>query len=240
MTEPVDVAVIITAYRASSWLGTCLASVRAAIARLRSGTAEIRLGVDGCPVTAGWCDDAREPYWYSQENVGTYVMRNSLVALRPARAYAIFDSDDVMLPTYLSDLWPRLPQGGIIGAGRYDVDLGGQASTGTGPMRPAQWMNGVCVISHEAWERLGGYRAERYGADADLIARAQMAGVRMRDLPTPLYIRRLHDASLSRSPATNSLSTVRRQAHARMLTERSLHGWHNTPATVPLDRRVRA
>lgn len=230
----IDIAVIVTAYKATPWLGECLASIRTA-ADLVPASVEIRLGVDGCHETAVWCEADQEPfYWYAM-NHGTYVLRNSLVAVAPARAYAIFDADDVMLPSYLLRLWECLQRGAdLAGASRFDV---GPALERHGAQY-GRYMNGVCLVDNDAWQRLGGYRAERYGADADLIERVTLAGFRLDIVDDPLYLRRCHPQSLSRAPETNSLSFARRRAQERMARQRERQGWRNTPVTRPFTARV--
>lgn len=228
----IDIAVIVTAYKASPWLGECLDSIRAA-ADVVPASVEIRLGVDGCHETAAWCEARQEPYYWSPTNHGTYVLRNSLVAIARARSYAIFDADDVMRPSYLQRLWDCLQRGAdLAGASRLDV---GPALEGGSYGR---YMNGVCLVDNDAWQRLGGYQAERYGADADLIERVTMAGFRLDIVDDPLYLRRCHPQSLSRAPETNSLSIARRRAQERMARQRERQGWRNTPVTAPFTARV--
>jgi GT2 family glycosyltransferase len=233
VTTP-DVAVIITAYQAQWWLGDCLASVRAAVSR--SGLdVDVRLGVDGCEDSAAWCEAHDVPFFWSARNRGTYVMRNSLVALAPARAYAIFDADDVMLPSYLCLLWLRLQLGAdLAGASRVDVGQDLEAAGAT----YGRYMNGVCMLTHDTWHRLGGYQAERYGADADLIERAALAGCTVEIVDQPLYLRRCHPQSLSRATETNSMSMARRRAAERMAGQRARQGWRNTPVTTRFTARV--
>lgn len=232
MPSVIDIAVIVTAYRATPWLGDCLASIRNAAAGVPASV-EIRLGIDGCPDTAAWCEAHGETFHWSPQNHGTYVLRNSLVALRPARAYAVFDADDVMLPNYLRELWPHWPFcQRIFGPSRYDV------SSRLEDAHYGRYMNGVCMLTHAAWEHLGGYQAERYGADADLIERAALAGIPVDVVEQPLYLRRCHPASLSRATETNSLSLARRRAHDRMARQRLRQGWRNTPVTTPFTARV--
>ena len=101
-------AVIVAAYHAQKWIKPCIASIRSQV--LPPGwTLDLRIGVDGCAETAAALTRMKESYYLAPDNVGTYVLRNSLIGLGPADCYTIFDADDEMLPTYLAT--------GIMGAG---------------------------------------------------------------------------------------------------------------------------
>lgn len=219
-------AVIIAAYRASPWLEACLDSLReAASRRAMYAPVEIRLGIDGCEATAATCERLGVPFWWAAENVGTYVLRNSLIGWGgAAEAFVLFDADDVMRRDALVVMGQALDEGmHLVGPSRFDcspdlVALG----------QRQRYVNGVCAISAVAWDRLGGYRAERYGADADLIERAQQAGFRVHVIEEALYYRRIHPASLTQDPATGPVSPPRLQACARMAALRGVT-WRVAP-----------
>lgn len=93
-------AVITAAYRAQKYIGDMIRSFNEQHP-LEGWTYELRIGVDGCPDTCVELDRLRVPYWFSDRNVGAYVIRNSLILLDHADIYTVFDSDDVMKPDYL-------------------------------------------------------------------------------------------------------------------------------------------
>lgn len=229
------VAVLVTAYRTPlAWLRECLASIQVSATRLPAHVScDVRLGVDGCADTAAALDADGTPYYWSAENVGTYRLRNSLAAVAPADAYIVFDADDVMLPPHLPVLVEALRTHPIVGPSRYDVDgrLKGR--------HLMKYVSGVCGLTHDAWTRLGGYRDERYSADTDLIARAELAGIPVRIERDPLYLRRKHPESLTNAMPTGYHSPARKAAQARLAQARA-QGWQNTPVIVPLVRRQAA
>lgn len=181
---------------------------------------ELRLGVDGCPNVRAILDRRRRGYYWSSKNVGAYVMRNSLIALSPADCYAIFDSDDVMYPAYLRTLAPYTERGMIAGSARVNtrVDLK--------PQDRREYRAGVCVIPHEVWEKLGGYRPERVGGDVDLIDRAKKLGVEIHRHWPALYLRRKRRGQLTQGRSYGIRSRYRtetRQRHVQAVRKGRLH-----------------
>lgn len=240
-TEPFHFAVIIAAHRASRWIGACVASVRASAADCAANVRiERRIGVDACAETANTLDQLGEPYFLAAENVGAYVMRNSLVTASPADAYVMFDADDVMLPAFLPRMVRALRAKPIVGPSRIECD---EHLVPRQPHRVTTYKHGVCGIRHDAWEQLGGFRAERFGADTDLIARADMrvrrhgrlfVRVERTVISEAMYLRRRHGDSLTRHPDTGFHSRSRAEAIHRMDAARAAGQWQNTPVTVSL------
>src|SRR5690606_19610199 len=138
----------------------------------RDAAVDVRVGVDGCEETALALEALGRPYYWSAENVGAYVLRNSLVAAAYADAYVMFDADDVMLPGFLPKMVRGLRCKPIVGPSRIEVDETLQPRLPGG--RHTLYRHGVCGVRHDAWTTLEGFRAERFGADSDFIARADM------------------------------------------------------------------
>ena len=228
------VAIILAAYQArSDWLAQCLASIDASAALVPAVAVDVRIGIDGCDVTARILRNLGRPAYWSAENVGTYIVRNSLLHVAPADVYVIFDADDVMLTTYLPTVTRLLATHAVVGPSRQECDAM------LTHQRFADYRHGVCAFRHEVLARLGGYQAERLGADEDFVARARSA--RLHPYPTPeaCYLRRRHDASLTRASETGFGTAAREQARKRMRRLRESAGarLYVSPVTVPLEMR---
>lgn len=212
-------AVIVAAYRTSeAWLTECVDAIRAQ-EPLDGWEYELRIGVDGCDDTAAALDRMGQAYQYSEENVGPYLIRNALIQGSPAEAYAIFDADDVMDPSYLRSLIPKAMPGAIAGAARREMDAGGKV------VRSRQsYINGICLLSHVAWQKVGGYRPWRIAADHDLVQRAQAMRITIHRHTEPSYSRRAHAGSLTHHPETGFRSRARknmkRESQRRILRAR--------------------
>lgn len=226
------VAVIVAAHQVRpEWLDECIGSIAASAAQT-DVTLDLRIGADGCQQTATYLDDLITPYWWSPVNVGPYVLRNSLVALRPAEAFIIFDADDVMLPEYFPVVLRKLRGYPLVGPSRTEC------TEDLTPVKFGAYRHGVCAFRADVLDRVGGYRAERIGADVDFIARVRQARLPVHITHEPLYLRRRHPASLTKATETGFGSQARREARKRMqrLTE-SGRQVYVRPTTVPLERR---
>lgn len=224
------VAVILAAYQArDAWLWQCLSSILASAMHAPELAVTLRLGVDGCPETAALLEAMRREYFWTPTNVGTYVLRNSLIGLGRADAYVIFDADDVMQPAFLPTVARGLLTHAIVGPSRLDVDA---------ELRPLTfhaYRHGVCAFRHEVLTTLGGYQAERLGADADFIARARASRIRPHITSEACYLRRRHDASLTKAPLTGFGTAAREQARKRMERLRLGGKVYVRPVTAPLE-----
>jgi len=227
------VAVILAAYQVrADWLAQCLASIDTSAATAPGVAVHVRIGVDGCAETATHLEDVGRSYYWTPENVGAYILRNSLLHLSPADAYVIFDADDVMRADYLAIVTRKLKGYPLVGPSRQECDAD------LTPIRASTYRHGVCAFRHEVLARLGGYQAERLGADVDFIARARAAGIHPHITTEPCYLRRRHDTSLTKAVATGFGSAAREQARRRMERARFGGTVRVTPATVPLERRA--
>lgn len=193
----------------------------------------LRVGVDGCEATSRLLFRAGRPHWYSPKNVGAYVMRNSLIQLEPAAAYAIFDADDLMKRDYLRTLLGGIGSDGIAGGGRTHVDENRKLMR-----RRVGYRHGVAVISHAAWEKVGGYRPWPIAADHDLIMRAKNLGVPVRPTNKALYLRRVHPSSLTQNEKTGWGTELRRQfANRSKYLVKVMRDLYVHPVTTELELR---
>jgi hypothetical protein len=163
-----------------------------------------------------------EPHWRSATHVGVYVMRNSLIGLARADVYAVFDCDDVMKPGYLHWACHAYPDK-IVGASREE----------RGVRRP--WVHGVASFGCEAWRKLGGYRDWLCLADSEIIRRAEALRIPRHRSQPPLYVRRMHPASLIHSAdlGLGSPHRVGRQQEIERIMKR--RDFAVTPVVAQLD-----
>lgn len=214
------------------WLEESLSSIENQLPR-DAWTYSLRIGVDGCEETSSLLRRMGRGHWFSEANVGPYVMRNSLIELRPAAAYATFDDDDVMHRDYLLELLEWVGSDRIAGAARVQIDDNGRLLR-----RRARYQHGVSVYSAGAWSKLGGFRAWPMAADHDLILRAARLRIPVKAVKMPLYRRRKHRASLTNRDDVGLESPVRREYRDRAvdLAKRGV-GLQISPRTTPLTWR---
>jgi hypothetical protein len=208
-------AVIVAAYHAQRYILQCLKSMEAQ-RPLPGWEYELRLGVDGCLATAAVLQRAGRPFHFSKENVGTYVMANSLIAIGPADVYARFDADDFMLPDYLATVIPVALDYGLCHA-PYVV-------------RPKSYSHpqvGQVTFTSGILAKLGGFGSARCHCDRDFTRRAALVGVDIqamradRRLARGLFLKNVSADSLTHRPDYGYLSKYRREVRDRMAAARA-------------------
>jgi glycosyltransferase involved in cell wall biosynthesis len=216
-------AVIIAAYNADKYILECYNSVKNQIP-LEGWEYDIRIGVDGCQKTADVLRRAGIPFYYSEKNVGAYIMRNSLIYLNQADVYSYFDADDVMFTNYISSTL-SLNADAVMSA-KINCDE---------KLKPIQGAKiekgGAITFSHSVLQTLGGFYGVRCAADTDFMYRIGMAGYKITDINEPLYYRRRHSESLTKKSDTGIGSPYRKKAWA-MMTEKREQGIIKIKPTV--------
>ena len=205
-------AIIIAAYNADKYILDCYNSVKNQIP-LEGWEYEIRIGVDGCQKTAEVLRRAKIPFYWSEKNVGAYIMRNSLAAVGQADCYAIFDADDVMFPEYLLKSLSLNSDAVMTAKINCNENLK--------PIQRSRIESGGAItFSHKILESLGGFYGVRCAADTDFMYRLGMAGYSIFDINEPLYYRRRHSQSLTKKSDTGIGSPYRKKVWADMTAKR--------------------
>lgn len=202
------VAVIIAAYNADKYILDCYESVKNQIP-LEGYSVDIRIGVDGCPKTADVLRKNKIPFYWSEKNVGAYIMRNSLMAIAPADCYSIFDADDVMFTNYISSTL-SLNADAVMTA---KINCNEKLI----PIQGARIeYGGAITFSHDILSDLGGFYGVRCAADSDFMARIKICGYSIHEIPEPLYYRRRHPQSLTKKSDTGIGSPYRKKVWRNM------------------------
>lgn len=222
-------AVIVAAYKAAPYIGEMIQSFDA-LKKLDGWEWEIRIGVDACPETARELEILGVDYWFSPENVGAYVMRNSLIAKGRADCYAIFDADDTMEPDYLFRLIPPAVKNGFSCSHKRVF-----GSNGTIEQNRC-YGGGIQVFTHELFEKLGGFKPDRVSSDLDFTLRAMQSGTEIYITPETLWSYRRLETSLTGNPATNCRSAYRAEIEARQDISRVFDGVKIKPETTSLEK----
>ena len=221
-------AVIIAAYNADKYILECYNSVKNQIP-LEGWEYEIRIGVDGCQKTADVLRRAGIPFYWSDKNVGAYIMRNSLMAIAPADRYAIFDADDVMFPEYMSKSLQ----------GNHDAIMTAKINCNEN-LKPIQGARieygGAITFTNDVLNSLGGFYGVRCAADSDFMARIKMAGYEIREIGEALYYRRRHSESLTKKSDTGIGSSYRKKVWRNMCEKREQGIIKIKPTVIPLKK----
>ncbi len=123
------ISVIIPAYKAETYLGECLMSIRDQQISTPDISFDILIGIDFCEATLGLLTSILPQFpkarvFYFQEHLGPYVIRNTLATISQANYLVFFDSDDIMPPFFLQGLIEPFKLNDIVRFGLTDfVDL---------------------------------------------------------------------------------------------------------------------
>lgn len=193
---------------------------------------DIRIGVDGCQETSEILMRHKIRHWYSQSNVGAYIMRNSLMFLKPADAYGCFDADDVMNPDYFKKTIMAIESGSkVIMLAKTEVDE--HLNSFNRP--PHVQYGGAISFTHEILQTIGGFRSFRCAGDSDLMCRINMAGYEIQKInDSSYYLRRNHRKSLTRGGPTKYGGQYRDKVWAEMCADRQKGIIKINPSTVKL------
>ena len=230
---PRKLGIIIAAHRAERFIEDCLRGMRC-LEPTEGWEYDIRIGADGCFITAGKLAQMGVPFYWSETNVGAYIIRNSLIAESPCDAYCIFDADDVPMPEFARRSIATLPETGICTCSRQEV---GEHLQDIG-MRPYNRCYGRAMFTAEVWAQAGGFRPERCDSDGDFVARLKDIGYNVGHTPPPyLMLRRQHPGQLTRDACTRLGGEYRNQIRAMHKAYRQRGEFRvSSPVRVPLLR----
>ena len=190
---------------------------------------DIRIGVDGCEKTSQALKNIK--HYYSDENVGHLIMRNSIIGIEPADAYAYFDADDIMNENFLFECLKKIDEGEHL-----VIPAKIQCDVNLKPIKdnPVIQSGGAMVFTHAVIEAIGGFPPYRCAGDTDFMERAKMAGFKICEIQEALYQRRLHDNNLTRSGLTIYGGEYRKKAWQKMTEDREFGIIKIDPTVTPL------
>jgi glycosyltransferase involved in cell wall biosynthesis len=218
------VAIIIAAYNADKYILECYNSVKNQIP-LEGWEYKIRVGCDGCQKTADVLRKNKIPFYYSDKNVGAYIMRNSLIYFNPfVDAFSYFDADDTMFPNYLKTVLSLNTDAVMTAKINCNENLK--------PIQGARIESGGAItFTHSVLQAIGGFYGVRCAADTDFMYRIGMAGFDITEINEPLYYRRRHPNALTKKSDTGIGSPYRKKVWA-MMTEKREQGIVKIKPTV--------
>lgn len=209
-------AIIIAAYNADKYIIECYNSVKNQIP-LEGYSVDVRIGVDGCQKTADVLRKNNIPFYWSDKNVGAYIMRNSLIYLEPADVYSYFDADDAMLPNHCQKNLSMMESCHAVMTGKIQTDSALVALH----KNPRIERGGAITFDAFALAAVGGFCRWRVAGDTDFMERLEMAGIRIYKCNVATYLRRRHPGAVTRSKVYGIRTEYRNHAWAEMTAQRN-------------------
>lgn len=209
-------AIIIPAYNCHEYILDCVKSVMNQ-KKIENIQYDMRVGVDGCQKTSDILRKNNIPFYFSNQNVGAYVMRNSLMYLRPADYYIYFDADDIMNHDFIFQCIQKIDNGcEIVMPAKIECDKNMNRKNNRAIVQDG----GAMCFTNKVLESLGGFCSARCASDTDFMRRAEMAGYQICKIDHALYKRRRHEKSLTKSGMTAFGGKYRKEVWKKMTEER--------------------
>lgn len=208
-----EVSVIIPTFGNVDFLKECLDSVVKSCSELQNF--EILVGIDKCEKTLKFVQDNifdfRIKFFYFDENVGPYVIKNTLSKVSKSENLIFFDSDDVMSDNMISKIIDDL----IVYECVKPMYHNFREKINYNDPKYKSYSNlfgeGVFGIRKHIFLHFNGFEGWRCAADSDFMVRAQKNNVTFKETEETLFYRRIHENGLTTNPETNYGSKLRKQ-----------------------------
>ena len=236
-TKPVDltfllktvcnnISIIIPAHEAQNYIEECLDSISI------DKNIEILIGVDNCEKTLTELLRIRNKYsklriFKSSQNVGPYVIRNTLANYANFENFLFFDADDIMNPRLLKIL-STYANNNIVRFKYLDFKNGTVPYISKDYHKPVA--HGVFYIPKVIFNKIGGFQDWKCGADTEFIKRCEKNRVFPVELNEYLFYRRIHNNSLTQNINTNYTSDFRKIIRRKIKM--------NTNWTIPITKKT--
>ena len=216
-------SIIIPTFGYPNFLDECLKSV---INSIKTLDCEILVGVDNCMVTQQYIKnnvfDKRITFYFFNKNVGPYIIKNSLSKIAYSDFLIFFDSDDIMIETFIQDI--------IIHKNNYELikpmyldfkddikNLNRYVS------RTNTYGEGVFGVNKKFFLQMNGFEGWRCAADSDLMSRLYKNNIKLIHTETFGFYRRVHNNSLTQHPDT-SLTSQMRNEYSKISKRKKTYG----------------
>lgn len=192
------ISVIVPAYKSSKYIQECLRSINDQYYFVDYDKYEILVGVDACYETLeainscnfGALANKLRIFWF-KENVGPYLIKNTLVKKSKYDIISFFDSDDIMKKDHV----------GIENVGINEYNIAGCVNF----IHPNKdkvdnvinIAEGVITICKNIFLDVNGFDNWRCAADSDLIIRLKMNNIFPHVSKKVTLLRRIHDKNLT-------------------------------------------
>lgn len=172
---------------------------------------EVLLGIDNCDETLEYVLSNKFPnnfkFIFFKQNYGPYIIKNTLFELSQYDKIFYFDSDDIMLPSLLSEMNRLLDHYDCVKPkylnfkDSFDGKIFEKESNVFG--------EGVFGMKKETFKIMNGFEGWRVAADSDFMGRYYKTNPKLINTKEVLFHRRLHPKSLTINPETNYSSQIR-------------------------------
>ena len=211
-------ALIIAAYKAEKYIMETVKSLKNQ--KIPKGwEVKFFIGVDGCENTSRELKENKVPFYFSEKNVGTYVMANSLIHEAKkidCDMFLRFDADDVAKENFIFNGINNCLKLGFYRTYFIKADVNLKIIN-----KKQIRAHGIVFFTKEVLEKFGGYKNYRVGCDTDVIERLKKIGyTRNVNKSKSIFYLRVHNNSLTNAKKTCIGSDYRNNIWKKLCDDR--------------------
>ena len=231
------VSIIIPTKGHVNYLKECLSSVLSNIKD--DNNYEVLVGIDNCEETLKQLNelpnDYRINYYYFENSLGPYIIRNSLVEISDTELIFFFDADDVLLDGSIDLIFKKTLDFDILKIGYQNFSNELSIKDFALDQRSKNIGEGVFLVKKSKFLMVRGFENWVIAADSDFHIRSKIKSLKTLSLPgNTFFARRLHPNSLTQQKNSGYNSDLRR-GYVEIMTKRSkdfiLPTYYNAPFT---------
>lgn len=207
------ISVIIPAYNAVKYIDECMSSLQGAV--------EILVGIDRCKETFNYLKSREDiKTFYFTQNVGPYIIKNTLVDEASHDKILFFDADDVLANGVLNKIDELLDEVDYVKLNY--INFTNKINTTGHKMNDA-----VIAINRPIFNKLNGFQPWRCAADTEFGHRLIFSKFKHTLLDGVAYYRRIHDNNLTIKKETGHGSSIRNNYVHYIAAHEKLKQWEN-------------
>jgi len=218
-----DLTIIIPTFKNVDFIDECLDSI---IKSCEGFNYEILIGIDKCQKTLDYIKlgtyNHNIRFFYFTNNVGPYVIKNTLAELSNSKYLLFFDSDDIMKPEMVEKMLSLQKNCDFVRPMLLNFNQGENPylvkTTYTN-----QYGEGVFSISRSLFLSMNGFENWRCSADTDFMNRLFKNSCKFINTPSILFYRRIHGNSLTQTKQTGYGSKVRAE-YNKLVSSKTFFG----------------
>jgi len=205
-----QLSLIIPTYKNPEYLVKCLDSV---VESSKNYDVEILVGIDSCNETLNYIKekkfDQRIRFFFFHENVGPYVIKNSLSQISNSETLLFFDSDDIMKNNMIDEVIHLQKYSDFVKPMYINFDEQGLTEEIKNTIRNNKFGEGVFSIKKNLFLHMNGFEGWRCMADSDFMNRLYSTNKKGAGTKEVSFYRRIHKQSLTQDPKTSYSSELR-------------------------------
>jgi glycosyltransferase involved in cell wall biosynthesis len=227
------VSIIIPTYDGVEYIEECVNSIKN---QKIDFNFEILIGVDNCKETLKYIEDNKDFYkdirlFYFRENVGPFIIKNTLIDLTKYDNILFFDSDDIMVDNMLINFYQEVKKVDLVRFNYLNLRKNLEHSN---PL--TAW--GVFGVKKSVFDKFVCFEPWKCAADSEFIERVSFHKISSTTVQGVSFYRRLHDKNLTIKSETNMKSELRK-GYKNQIDKKIWSGdWSNPKKVVAQFRKI--